>query len=151
MFSPHIPLWGNASLPHLRTVPDPQVWARHGVRTLRDVMPGGRLLPFGGLRHKFGLPHWMCFRYLQLRHALRAQFPDPIKVKPHSIERLLTSRIIDITLSSNDLRLTCAGSFGASRAFSAWQRDLPALTEEDWSKGLQQFISLMIAAKDRSV
>lgn len=55
-FSPHIPLWGNPTLPHLWTVPDPQVWARYGVRTLRDVMPEGRFLPFGALKTKFGLP-----------------------------------------------------------------------------------------------
>lgn len=116
-FSPHIPLWGNSSLPHLRTVPDPQVWTRHGVKTLRHVMPEGRLLPFEGLKDKFGLPPWMYFRYLQLRHALRAQFPDPIKVEPYSVERLLTSHIIDRTLSSIYLRLTCMGRSAASRPY----------------------------------
>ena len=91
-FSPHIPLWGNPSLPHLRTVPDPQLWARYNITTLRDVMPEGRLLSFGVLKTKFGLPPWMFFRFLQLRHAIRAQFPDPITVEPHLVERLLTSR-----------------------------------------------------------
>ena len=43
------------------------------------------------------------------------------------------------------------GGAGASRAFSAWQRDLPALTSEDWSEGLQQYIPLMISAKERFI
>lgn len=45
-FSSYTPLWGNQFLPHLRTIPDPQLWTRYGVRTLRDIMPVSHLLTF---------------------------------------------------------------------------------------------------------
>lgn len=93
----------------------------------------------------------MYFMFLQLRNAVWAQFPDPVTVEPHSVERLLIFRIIDRTLSSIYSRLVCTLGSGAKRAFSAWQRDLPALTEEDWSEGLQQFIPLMILARERFI
>lgn len=66
----------------------------------------------------------------------------------HSVERLLAARIIDRPLSSIYLRLICAGGAGARKAFLAWKRDLPALTEEDWSVSLQQYSPLMISARD---
>lgn len=42
--SPAQPLWGNPVRPHLRTIPDPQLWAKYGVTTLRDIMPDGYTL-----------------------------------------------------------------------------------------------------------
>lgn len=148
-YSPYTPLWGNPELPRLRTVPDPQIWARYRVKTLRDIMPGGRFLPFSELKSTFSLPPWMFFQFMQLQHATRAQFPELVTLSPHSVEQLLTACNIDRTLSSIYFRLTCAGSNGVDRAFTAWQRDIPSLTEEDWSESLQQYIPLMIAAKDR--
>lgn len=37
------------------------------------------------------------------------------------------------------------------RLFNVWQQNVPALTEEDWTEGLQQCIPLMISARDRFV
>lgn len=51
--SPAQPLWGNPGLPHFHTVPDPQFWARHGVKTIGDIMPAGTLLSFPVLSQKF--------------------------------------------------------------------------------------------------
>lgn len=99
-------------------------------------MPGGRLLPFNELKSKFSLPPWMYFRFLQLRHALRTQFPEPVTLAPHSIERFLTACNIDRTLFSINFRLACAGSYGADRAFNALQRDILSLMEDDWSESL---------------
>lgn len=64
--SPAQLLWGNPSLQQFRTLPDAQAWARRGVVTLGDVMHQGALLPMEDLIHKFQLPQWMWFRYLQL-------------------------------------------------------------------------------------
>lgn len=43
-WSPFTPLWGNPTLPHLRSIPDPQLWARYGIKILRDILVAGRLL-----------------------------------------------------------------------------------------------------------
>lgn len=55
-WSPFCPLWGNPNLPHIRTVPDPQIWARHGIKTLRDIITVGAILPFTTLQTKYQLP-----------------------------------------------------------------------------------------------
>lgn len=145
--SPHTLLWGNPSLPHLRSIPDPQVGARFQITKLKQIMSGGRLLPLAELKWQFNLPPWMYFRYVQLRHAIKAQFPDGMVLAVHSVESLL----IDHPLSSIYLRLTCKAAGSTTRLFEAWQRDIPALTEEDWTEGLQQCIPLMISARDRFV
>lgn len=88
-WSPYCPLWGNPSLPHFMMIPDLQLRARFGVRILKDVIPTGSLLSFRDLVSKHDLPEWMLFRYHQLRHATRAQFPMVPSLKANAIEELL--------------------------------------------------------------
>lgn len=45
-YSPFCPLWGNPSLSHFRMLPDPQLWARYGIKVLKDVVHAGTLLSF---------------------------------------------------------------------------------------------------------
>lgn len=84
LWSPVQPLWGNPNVPHFSTIPDPHVWARFGIKTLRDIMPAGTLLTFTQLSKTHNLPGWMYFRYAQLHHAARAQFPEPplLQIRP---------------------------------------------------------------------
>lgn len=114
-------------------------------------MSGGHLLLLEELRRQFKLPLWMYFRYMQLRHAIRTQFPDGIVLTVHSVESLFSAAEISHTLSSIYLRLTCKDASNTLRLFGVWQGDIPALTEEDWTEGLQQCIPLIISAKDRFV
>lgn len=44
------------------------------ITRVKQVIDGGHLLPFSNLQTKFGLPHQMYFYYLQLRHAVTAQY-----------------------------------------------------------------------------
>lgn len=48
--SPHTPLWGNPSLQHLKSIPNPQVWARFQITKIKQVMLGGRLLNLAELK-----------------------------------------------------------------------------------------------------
>lgn len=122
-----------------------------GLRTSCHIFKEGRLLSFTELKRKYQLPPWMFFRFVQLRHAARAQFPDGIDLATHSVESLLTATDIDRTLSSIYLRLTCKDTSKMLPLFAKWQLDIPELTEEDWSEGLQQCIPLMILERDRFV
>lgn len=61
MFSPPIPLWGNPNLPHMKSVPDPQVWATRGIVSLKHVSDG-RLRSFPDLKAAYALPQWIIFR-----------------------------------------------------------------------------------------
>lgn len=57
--SPHTPIWGNPSLPHLNSIPDPQVWARFQITKLSHVISGGHILSLVELKRQFNLPPWM--------------------------------------------------------------------------------------------
>lgn len=49
------------------------------------------------------------------------------------------------------LSLLSTRLYDTSQLFEVWQRDIPTLTEEDRSEGLQQCITLMISARDHFV
>lgn len=85
--SPYIPLWGNPKLQHLQTVPDPALWARHGIarhgiKILQHVWSEGSIIPYDNLKDDFQLPPRMFFRYLQLRNAVQAQYPEGVTYNP---------------------------------------------------------------------
>lgn len=61
---------------------------------------GGQLLSLHELTAKFGLPRWMGFRYIQLRHAARAQFPQTPLLQTDPIEDLLSPGDLIKPLSS---------------------------------------------------
>lgn len=140
--SPHTPLWGKPCLQHLRSVPDPQVWARFQITKIKHIISAGQLLSLTELKRQFHLPPWMYFRYIRLRHAIKAQFPAGIVLAVHSVESLLTAEGIDRTLSSIYVRLTCREVMNTVKLFEAWQKDIPALTEEDWSRAYSNVFRL---------
>lgn len=45
-WSPDTPLWFNPRLSHFNEIPDPIIWARVGIKQLRNIVGGGRLLTF---------------------------------------------------------------------------------------------------------
>lgn len=45
----YCPLWGNPNLSHFPLLPDPQLWAHFGVKTLRGIFSAGTLLLFPDL------------------------------------------------------------------------------------------------------
>lgn len=97
---PHTPLWGNPRLPHLRSISDPTVWARHSIIKLQHVIPESALLSYDSLKSTYHLPLWMFFQYLQLRHVVQSQFPEIPVIKSHSVESFLISSYADRILSS---------------------------------------------------
>lgn len=54
-WSPDAPLWFNPRLPHFGAILDPKVWARDGIKQLKNIVGGG-LLTFDQLRdsHRLG-------------------------------------------------------------------------------------------------
>lgn len=114
-------------------------------------MPSGTLLTFDSLRDEFQLPSQMFFRYLQLRHAVQAQFPDGVSLESHGVEKFLISKSADRILSSLYLQISSGGSSGGTKLFQRWKADFPAMMDDDWEEGIQQYIPLMISAKDRFI
>lgn len=89
---------GNPNLLQFCTLPDPQIWARYGIRSLGIVMPMGVLLSFTELSLKFHLPAWMQFWNLQLQHA--ARYPQLPLLKDDPIEELLSPGDLEKPLST---------------------------------------------------
>lgn len=147
--SPHTPLWGNPNLPHLRTVPDPQVWATKGIMNLRHLVTGGRLMTFQELKGKYGLPNWMFFRFLQVRHAFQHQFPGGINLESDPVEKLLSTKILVAPLSTIYFHITAARPTKLGKLFLKWKEDLPSLEEEEWETCLSSYVSSLISARDR--
>lgn len=141
--SPYTPLWANPMLPHLSTISDPASLARRGITTLKQVMPRGVLAPFRELQQAHNLPNTFLFRYWQLQHALRAQFPSQVLLEPNSIEHLLISGMLEKHLSSLYLYLTVAHDVKYDRTRTKWQADIPSLGEEEWEECLTTFIPSM--------
>lgn len=114
-------------------------------------MPQGRLLSFDDLKHTFQLPSKLFFRYLELRLAVQAQFPTEIQLQMHVVEHFLIANKADHLLSSLYIRLTCADEGRGDRIFHKWKEDIPNLADDDWEKGIQQYIPFMISARDRYI
>lgn len=66
------------------------------------------IMPFNEIKRQYSIPNSFEFKYWQLRHAMRAQFPDTLTLEPDSVERLLTSSEIGKPLSTLYLYLTVA-------------------------------------------
>lgn len=149
--SPAHPLWGNPRLKHFRMIPDPQVWARYGVTLLEHVMSGGQLLSLHELTAKFGLPRWMGFRYLQLGHAARAQFPQTPLLQTDPIEDLLSPGDLSKPLSSLYNALLGRDSPKINELWEKWRADIPSLDREGWEDCLEYGPKLVIASKDKLI
>lgn len=122
VISPYTPLWGNPRLPHLLSIPDPAIWARYEIKIMQHIMPECRLLSYDELKDTFQLPARMFFHYLQLRHAIQAQFPDDVRLESHMVERFLILANADRILSSLYLRMPCGTTV----------RELSFLTNGRW-------------------
>lgn len=149
--SPHTPLWGNPKLKHLQTVPEPALWAGYGIKTIQQVWSGDGVTPYDTLKTDFQLPSKMFFRYSQLRHAVRAQYPGGITLRSHGVERLLISKHLDRTLSSIYNQILTDEQTGEMGLYDKWRGDVPDLAPDDWEEGIQQYIPLMISARDRFI
>lgn len=93
----------------------------------------------------------MFFRYLQLRHAVLAQFPNGVSLKSHGVESFLISKNVDRILSSLYLRISSEEPSSRTKLFQKCKTDLPVLEDDDWEEGILQYIPLMISAKERYI
>lgn len=93
----------------------------------------------------------MYFRYIQLRHAARAQFPS----KP-----LLQLDLVEMVLSQDGLRKPLSALYGTllktdspkvEKLWALWKADIPTLDREHWDDALEQNSKLVISSKDKLI
>lgn len=68
------PLWHNPQLKEIAKVPDGVCWAAYGVKYAHQLFRDGFFRSFTDLKAEYAIPNTFFFRYLQLRHAVMAQY-----------------------------------------------------------------------------
>lgn len=122
---------GNPCLLQFRSIPDPQVWDRYGIKTIGGVFLAGALCTFQDLKASFNVPGWINFRCMQLRHAAQAQFPSPPNLSMDPIEKLLAQESLTKSLSTLYLALLSMNLPRWKTLWEKWKANLPDLDRED--------------------
>lgn len=81
-------------------------------------------------------PHGWFFQYLQLKHAIQAQFPMTVTITPCVIERILSTLRVVRNPSSIYFRITCGKTDRDPLLFHCRWDDIPT---EEWDAGVQQY------------
>lgn len=150
--SPNTPLWLNPNLPHFYKSIDPQIWTRYGIKLISQVVSCTSLLSFCQLSSQYNLPQHYQFRYLQLSHAFEAQFPRSSCILIQSkLETTLRSGCTKKPISHIYQHLIYESLPPLDGLLSRWQRDIPALSGEDWD-GVWDFpFSSLVSIRDKLV
>lgn len=91
----------------------------------------------------------MIFRYYQLRHAARAQFPLSISLKADPIEVILAQETLKKTLSTLYLALLGVDSPKMNALWEKCQTDIPSLDREAWEECFEAGSRLVVSSRDK--
>lgn len=72
----YTPLWNNSNLQETFLIGKAKAWEIQGIKRLRQLYVGNTLKKFSDLRRKFNIPQCTFYTYLQVGHALEAQFRE---------------------------------------------------------------------------
>lgn len=135
----HTPLWHNRQLQELLHIPAATLWATKGITYLFQVLTPLGVRHFQALREEFDLPAHMLFNYMQLRHALRAQFTDGFpNTQTLPIVEVITGEE-PAKLISNLYNIIRARSIARiiDRAKNRWEEDIGPIEDSDWEEALE--------------
>uniref|UniRef100_A0A803JEC5 Reverse transcriptase domain-containing protein n=1 Tax=Xenopus tropicalis TaxID=8364 RepID=A0A803JEC5_XENTR len=150
--SPHMALWGNSLLPHLKNLPDFTIWPKLGIKKLGDLVQGAQFPSHQELRRKAPQVHLHLFRYLQLRHAFQAQFQTltPTLVSL-DLEATLYQPQTKKLLSRIYTHLLATNVKPFERAYNLWTTAIPSLTLEHWEETTETCYEFLISIRDRLI
>lgn len=74
----YAPIWSNRYLQELAPMEKINAWEELGIGRLVQLYVGSTLKSFAELRREYGIPNHSFYRYLQIRHALNAQFKTQV-------------------------------------------------------------------------
>ncbi|KAM9316655.1 proto-oncogene tyrosine-protein kinase ROS [Gastrophryne carolinensis] len=151
-WSPYAPLWDDPRLPETSAMQDPLFWARKRVQQIGQLYRGGVLVSFDQLRAEFQLSNRDFFRYLQLRHALHAQFRgEGPRISESRAENLLRDGNLKKPVSA--LYRCLMGELESPRGKieAKWQDLDPSLDQDDWEEIMENLHTSVVEARDRFI
>lgn len=134
-------------MPHLDSIQDPGAWTKFGVKKLSQVIHGEQFSSFAEMRQCWNIPRSYTFRYMQLVHALSAQFsegaPQLIEL---GLEQMVRKRSEKKSISNMYTYLSRTTLSDISKLCKCWKRNVPNLvegnSEEIWRFPFQILVSL---------
>lgn len=148
----HAPICQNHSFLPARLDGVFAAWREKGIKTFSDLYINSQLASFSQLSNKFNLPNSHFFRYLQIRHYVKENWPhlDSTPTTNPFLETLL------LAPDSKQLISKFVGSFSKSASSDsireAWSKDLNSeISVELWEEALQQVHRCSINSRHRLI
>uniref|UniRef100_A0A803JSY9 Reverse transcriptase domain-containing protein n=1 Tax=Xenopus tropicalis TaxID=8364 RepID=A0A803JSY9_XENTR len=135
LLAPHTPLWGNSHFMHFRNLEDFIYWPKMAIKTLGQILQNDTLMSLPQLLEQLPNLKIEQFRYMQLRHAFKAQFGSyQIKYQNYPIDSILRNSNPKKLVSNlyNILQDTIKSPF--ERALVKWRQSAPTITDEQWEE-----------------
>lgn len=136
-FSKFSPLWDNKNLKELKVMGKIEVWDRRGIHCLAQLYRAGRFKSFQEIVEEYAVPNRLFYSYLQVRHALDAQFRGK---EPEWREMSLLRKLVNTSISKGLISdmygcISMAGQEGEveSKKRIKWERDVGPVMEVQWN------------------
>lgn len=148
-----MPLWHNPGLSELLLLPDTQVWRSCGVTKLEHLYNDDVFASFEQLQTKCELPRSYFFRYLQLRHALSAQFPAPrLRISSYPLIGILRSQGPRGLISALYTHLIMSKvSHNPLPALNRWKERIPSIDDDTLQDIMESPLFVSPAVNNRLV
>lgn len=134
------PIWSNGTYLEIAKLQHVALWKWYGVLYIRHIFHKGVLLSFEALQELFGLPSSMRFYYMQLRHAVTAQYrsskwspsPTPLfnLIKRTSTTKGFISQCYSMLLQNFQKKHPL-------RMLDKWEGDVGRMDGDQWEEALQ--------------
>lgn len=114
------------------------MWSSRGIFYLSHIVNDGTLKTIDRLKSEFALPDQMQFRYLQLRHAFRAQFlanSIPVANNP-LMEAIKCPDPKKLISQFYGMPLLPRATMTAHALKARWEDELGPMEDEEWSEAL---------------
>ncbi|OCT56473.1 hypothetical protein XELAEV_18000049mg [Xenopus laevis] len=142
LYSLHTPLWRNRNFPHMIVIPDYHIWAKAGLKFVKDLFSEGQMLNLEQVQATFQVSQSAYFRSCLLRHAAQKQFVSP--------QALNQASDMETKLQLQDVPKPLSTIY---QTIQAWQLHCynKWLDPEKWSEVLRLLTQSTIASRDKLI
>lgn len=135
-FAEFSPLWDNNNLKELKKMGRIEEWDRQGIHCLIQLYKAGRLKSFQELVVEYAISNRSFYRYLQIRHALKAQFGGkaPVWCEMSSLRKLINAASTKGLISDiyGSLNVSAQEGMAENKNRIKWEADVGPLSDDQW-------------------